>query len=132
MVMLWHLAIVAVMASVLSIGCTNAIEEPQFRTTTMRDNHIVEVKAEKETTVFSVHSQSRISETEIKQTGRTWSDIVILRLHPKVLEHFKLTNGKVTLEAAASTKVVLLTKDAAVISHATVVPIAKKSRDRIG
>ena len=64
-----HLAIVAVIVSVLSTGCTNTAEDPQFQITTKRDNDKVEVKVEKDKTVFSVHSPFGISQTAIEQTS---------------------------------------------------------------
>ncbi len=102
--MLEHLVIVAVIVSVLSTGCTNPVDEPQFKITTKRDNDKVEVKVEKNKTIFSVHSPSGISQTVIERTHGTWSDIVMLRLHLKGLENFNVSNGKVTLEAAVSSQ----------------------------
>jgi hypothetical protein len=102
--MLEHLAIVAVMVSVLSTGGTDVVDEPQFKITTKRDNDKVDVKVEQDTTVFSVHSPFGISQTVIERTEENWSDIVMLQLHLKGLENFKVTNGKVTLEAAVSSQ----------------------------
>ena len=100
--MLEYLAIVAVMTAVLSTGCTNAVEEPQFKITTKRDNDKVEVNVEKDKTVVSVHSPFGISQAGIERTNEKWPDIVMLRLHLKGLETFKVTNGTVTLESAGS------------------------------
>ena len=100
--MLEYLAIVAVMTAVLSTGCTNAVEEPQFKITTKRDNDKVEVNVEKDKTVVSVHSPFGISQAGIERTNEKWPDIVMLRLHLKGLETFKVTNGTVTLENAGS------------------------------
>ena len=102
--MLEHLAIIAVMAAVLNTGCTNTVNEPQFKITTKRDNDKVEVKVEKDTTVFSVHSPFGISQADIERTDENWSDTVMLRLHLKGLENFKVSNGKVTIEAAVSSQ----------------------------
>jgi len=99
-----HLAIVAVIVSVLSTGCTNSVDEPQFKVTTKRDNDKVDLKVEKNSTVFSIHSPIGISQTDIERTHGTWSDIVMLRLHLKGLENFNVSNGKVTLEAAVSSQ----------------------------
>ena len=98
--MMGHFAIVV--ATILSTGCTNASEESQFRITTKRENDKIEVKAEKDRAIVSVHSAFGISEAVIERAGVNWPDTVILRLHLKGLEHFKVTNGKVTLEAAVS------------------------------
>ena len=102
--MLEHLAIVAALAAVLSTGCTNAVEESQFEITTKRDNDKVEVKVESGKAVFSIHSPFGISQTVIERTDGNWPDSVILRLHLKGLESFKVSNGKVTIEAAVSSQ----------------------------
>ncbi len=102
--MLEHLAIVAVMAAVLSIGGTNAVNEPQFKITTKRDNDKVEIKVESDKAVFSVHSPFGISQTVIERADENWSGIVMLRLHLKELEDFKVTNGDITIEAAVSSQ----------------------------
>ena len=99
-----HLTIVAVMAAVLSTGCTDVVEEPQFKLTTKHDNDKVEVKVESGKTVFSVHSPFGISQTVIESTNGNWPDTVMLRLHLKGLENFKISNGKVTIEAAVSSQ----------------------------
>ena len=102
--MLEHLAIIAVMAAVLSTGCTNTVNKPQFKIITKRDNDKVEVKVQKGTTVFLVHSPFGISQTVIERTDGNWPDKVMLRLHLKGLENFKISNGKITIEAAVSSQ----------------------------
>ena len=102
--MLEHLTIVAFMAAVLSTGCTDSVKEPQFKITTKRDNDKVEVKVESDKAVFSVHSPFGISQTVIERADENWSDIVMLRLHLKGLENFKVSNGIITLEAAVSSQ----------------------------
>ncbi len=102
MAMLEHLAIVAVMAAVLSTGCTDVVKETQFKITTKRADDRVEVKVESDKAVFSVHSPFGISQTVVERTDGNWSAIVMLRLHLKGLENFKVSNGIITLEAAVS------------------------------
>lgn len=104
MAMLEHLAIVAVMAAVLSTGCTNTVDEPPFKITTKRDNDKVEAKVERGKTVFSVHSPFGISQAVIERTDGNWPDIVMLRLHLKGLENISVSNGKVTMEGAVSSQ----------------------------
>ena len=82
MAMLEHLAIVAVMAAVLSTSCTNSVEGPQFKITTKRADDRVDVKVEKDTTVFSVHSPFGISQTVIERTDGNWPDTELDRLLP--------------------------------------------------
>ncbi len=102
--MLEHLAIVAVMAAVMTTGCADVVNETQFKITTKRADDRVDVKVEKDKMVFSVRSPFGISQTVIESTNGTWPDIVMLRLHLKGLEHFKISNGVITLEAEVSSQ----------------------------
>lgn len=99
-----HLTIVAVMASVLSIGCTDSVKESQFKFTTKRADDLVDVEVKNASMIFSVRSPFGISQAVIESTSGNWSDSVILRLHLKGLESFKVSNGKVTLEASVSSQ----------------------------
>jgi len=76
--------------------------EPPFRITTKRADDRVDVKTEKGKATFSVHSPFGIGQAAIERTSGTWPDAVLLRLHLKGLENFKVTNGKVKLEGSAS------------------------------
>ncbi|MBC7966899.1 MAG: hypothetical protein H7Z17_13355 [Fuerstia sp.] len=87
---------------ILSIGCTNAVDEPRFSITTKRDDDKVEFQFRADTTVISVHSPFGISQTVIERIDEKWPDTVTLRLHLKALENFQITNGNVTLHAAVS------------------------------
>jgi len=69
---------------------------------TKRDTDKVEVRADKDKTVFIVKSPFGISQAIIERTDEKWPDAVMLRLHLKGLENLKVTNGKVTLEGSAS------------------------------
>ena len=111
--MLEHLVIVAVMAAVLSTGCTDVVKDTQLKITTKRADDRVDVKVEKDRMVFSVRSPFGISQTVIERTDGNWPDIVMLRLHLKGLENFKVSNGIITLEAAVSSQdsIVRLWKD---------------------
>jgi hypothetical protein len=100
--MLNHLPFMIVMGCVLSTGCTDVVKETQFRITTKRADDRVDVKVEKDRMVFSVRSPFGISQTVIESTNGNWSDTVMLRLHLKGLEHFKISNGVITLDAAVS------------------------------
>ena len=111
--MLEHLAIVAVIVSVLSTGCTDVVKETQFKITTKRDNDKVEVTVKNDKAVISIRSPFGISQTVIESTNGNWPDTVMLRLHLKGLENFKVSNGIITLEAAVSSQdsIVRLWKD---------------------
>jgi len=102
--MLDHLRIVAVTVCMLSIGCTDVVKETQFKITTKRADDMVDVEVKDASMVFSVHSPFGISQAIIESTSGNWSDSVILRLHLKGLESFKVSNGKVTIEAAVSSQ----------------------------
>lgn len=99
-----HLTIVAGMAVVLSAGCADVVNETQFKITTRQNNDQVDVKVENASMVFSVHSPFGISQSVIESTSGDWSDSVMLRLHLKGLENLKVSNGKVTIEAAVSSQ----------------------------
>ena len=75
---------------------------PKFKITTKRDTDKVEVKAEHDKTVVSVSSPFGISQATIERTGDKWPDAVLLRLHLQGLESFRVSNGKVTLDASVS------------------------------
>jgi len=81
---------------------TAADDTPPYKITTKRADDKVEVKAEKGKATFSVHSPFGVSNAVIERTGETWPDAVVLKLHLKGLENFKVTNGKVKLEGSAS------------------------------
>ena len=92
--------VILALATVATLTADDGI--PPFKITTKRDNDRVDVKAEKGKATFSTHSPFGISHAVIERTGETWPDAVVLRLHLKGLENFKVTNGKVRLEGSAS------------------------------
>jgi hypothetical protein len=89
---------------VLAVAVTTAAADdtPPFKITTRRDNDQVEVQVEKGKVTFSIHSPFGISQAVIGRAGEAWPNAVVLRLHLKGLENFKVTNGTVTLEGSAS------------------------------
>lgn len=92
---------------VLTVAVTSAAAAdgtPPFKITTKRDNDRVEAKTEKDKVVFSVHSPFGISNAVIERTGEKWPDAVVLQLHLKGLESFRVTSGKVKLEASVSSQ----------------------------
>src|SRR5262249_32183456 len=91
-----------VLAVALTTAAAGDDREPPFKITTKRDDDRVEVKTEKDKVIFSVQSPFGISNAVIERKGEKWPDAVMLRLHLKGLENFKVTNGKVKLEGAAS------------------------------
>ena len=89
---------------VLVLAATTAVADdpPPFKVTTKRADDRADVKAEKDKVIVSVQSPFGISHAVIERGGETWPDAVVLRLHLKGLENFKVTNGTVKLEGAAS------------------------------
>jgi hypothetical protein len=75
---------------------------PRFKITKKRDTDKVDVRIEKDKTLFIVKSPFGISQADIERVEEKWPDAVFLRLHLKGVEHFRATNGKVKLEASVS------------------------------
>ena len=76
----------------------------KFKVTTKRKDDTVEVRAEKDRTMFIIKSPFGISQAVIKREGEKWPDGVVLRLHLKGLEKFRASNGKVKVDAAVSSQ----------------------------
>jgi hypothetical protein len=73
-----------------------------FKITTKRKDDSVEVRADKDKTLFTVKSPFGISQAVIERVEEKWPEAVVLRLHLKGLSGFRASNGKVTLDAAVS------------------------------
>jgi hypothetical protein len=96
-------AFVALVLLVSAGGLAVACGQPsEYKITTKRKDDAVEVRAEKDRTVFSVKSPFGISQAVVDRKGEKWPEAVVLRLHVKCLENFRASNGKVTLAAAVS------------------------------
>ena len=76
-------------------------DQPRFKITTKKQDDAVEVRADKEKVTFIVKSPSGISQAVIEPQD-DWPKIVVLRLHLKGLESFRVSNGKTRLDAAVS------------------------------
>ena len=91
---------------VLTTTVTNVVTaadaESLFKITTKRDNDRVEVKVDKNTAIFSVQSPFGISHAIITRKNEKWPDGVLLRLHLKGLENFRVTNDNMKIEGAVS------------------------------
>ncbi|MFO1004096.1 MAG: hypothetical protein U0936_27580 [Planctomycetaceae bacterium] len=95
--------LVILVVTFLSAGCAIAADESPFKITTKRDDDKTEVTFSNDKAVISVRSPVGISQAVIERNSEQWPDTVILRLHLKGLEGLKISNGKITLEAAVST-----------------------------
>jgi hypothetical protein len=97
--------VVAVGLGLAAIGTVCAAETtPPFKVTCKRSDDRVEVKTEKDCTVFSIRSPFGISNAIIERTGESWPDKARIHLRLKGLENFKLSNGDQTLEASVSSQ----------------------------
>lgn len=96
-----HLLTFLTMVAV-AVATAAADDMPPFKITTKRDDDRMEVKTDKEKTIFSVHSPFGISNALIERSGDKWPDALVLRLHLKGLESFRASNGKITLAAAVT------------------------------
>jgi hypothetical protein len=90
------------MIFIIVASMTAADDSPPFEITTRRDNDRVDVKTETSNTIFSIQSPSGISHAVIERAGEKWPDAVLLRLHLKGMESFKITSGKLKLEGSVS------------------------------
>lgn len=97
-----HFFVSGLLVLAVAVTTASADDTPPFQVTTKRDDDRVDVKAEKGKATFSIHSPFGISNAVIERTGEAWPDAVVLRLHLKGLENFKVTNGKTKLEGSAS------------------------------
>jgi hypothetical protein len=95
-----HCVISGLLVLGVTIGADN--DARPFKITTKRDDDRVNVKAEKGKATFSIRSPFGISHAIIERAEAAWPDTVVLRLHLKGLEYFKITNDKVKLEGSAS------------------------------
>jgi hypothetical protein len=95
----------AVLFISIGIALAEASHPPQpakFKITTKRKDDAVEVRADKDKTVFGVRSPFGISQAVIEREGEKWPEAVLLRLHLKGLSSFRVSNGKGTLDAAVA------------------------------
>jgi len=72
------LVTVGVMVSVLSTGCTNAVDEPQFKITIQPDNDKVEVKVARDTTICMRKVASRAPPHMQAPPTRVWPAAIAL------------------------------------------------------
>jgi hypothetical protein len=73
-----------------------------YKISTKRDSDKVEVKVEKDQTLFTVQSPIGISEAVIERVNEKWPDVIVLRLRLQGLESFRVSNGEVTVEGSVS------------------------------
>jgi len=81
-----------------------ADDQPTFKITTKKQDDTVEVRADKGKAILIVKSPSGISQVVIERQDEIWPKVVMLRLHLKGLESFRVSNGKIRLDAAVSSQ----------------------------
>ena len=88
----------------MAIAVTTAAgdDSPPFKIQTKRNDDNVRIKVEKDKTVFSIRSPFGISQAVIRRASDTWPDAVLLRLHLKGLESFRVTSDTVKLAVSVS------------------------------
>jgi len=79
-------------------------DKPMFKVTSKKSDDAVEVRADKDKTVYVIKSPSGISQTFIERTDEKWPEKMLFRLNLKGLESFRITNDKVKLEASVSSQ----------------------------
>lgn len=103
-----HLLTITFLFLPVFVGMTSCVSayggDPPFRITTKRDDDKVEVKVEESKTHFTIQSPVGISQATIERSVDNWPTTVMLRLHLKGLEKFKVTDGKIAIEASVSSQ----------------------------
>jgi len=75
-------------------------DEAKFKVTTKRKDDVVEVRANKDKSLFIIKSPFGISQAVIERREDTWPKAMVLRLHLKELSNFRASTGKVRVDAA--------------------------------
>lgn len=83
-------------------GAVPTYQPGKFKITSKRKSDRVEVQADKGKVVFIIKNPVGIGQAVIERQGEKWPDAVIVRLHVKGLDSFRVSNGAVTVNAAVS------------------------------
>jgi hypothetical protein len=86
----------------IAVGDTDGKQTAEFKITARRADDAVEVRSDEGKTSCTVRSPSGISRMVIERLGDDWPKEIVLRLHLKGLERFRVTGGMVTLDAEVS------------------------------
>ncbi len=92
---------IAVSIAVLVATLSVFVGEP-FMITTKRTDDRVEVKVQDGKAIFFIRSPTGISYATIERTAEKWPDKVVIQLRLNGLEDFRLSSGKMKLEASVS------------------------------
>jgi hypothetical protein len=85
------------------IVCASEGDAPaKFKISAKRSDDSVEVRANKDKTLFIIKSPAGISQAVIEREGEKWPDNVALRLNLKGLESLKASTGAIKLDASVA------------------------------
>lgn len=93
---------IAFLLGVMAVGTAVGDDTPNFRITTRRTSDRVEVTITDKKGMFVVHSPVGISSATIERVTERWPDTIVIQLRLRGLESFKLSSGKLKLEASVS------------------------------
>jgi hypothetical protein len=82
------------------VGASEGDAPAKFKISAKRTDDSVEVRANKDKTLFIIKSPTGISQAVIEREAEKWPDNVTLRLNLKGLESLKASNGAVKLDAS--------------------------------
>ena len=94
-----------VMVCAMAMGCAVMADQPApdpFKITTKRDTDRVDVDVKSGKAEISIRSPFGISQANIVRVGKSWPEVMTLKLHLKGLEKFSVSNGNVAIHAAVS------------------------------
>jgi hypothetical protein len=93
---------IALLLGIMAIGTAVGEDTKNFRITTRRTSDRVEVRITDKKAMFVVHSPTGISGATIERVTERWPETIVIQLRLTGLEGFKLSNGKLKLEASVS------------------------------
>lgn len=103
-VMVWNMRTTHIFGLVILFVAMTACTEnetPQFNAAADKDNQL-SLSIESGTTLIDIQSPGGIGKADIELVSGSYPAQIILRLHIKRLEGFKLTYGRTTLSASSS------------------------------
>ena len=89
-------------AALLVLGAV--VDEPMDFKITPKDGDSIDVKVDKDRTLFDVKSPFGIGRASIDRSKSEWPSVVTVRLRLKGLEHFEIVAGTRKLEAAVGVR----------------------------
>lgn len=90
------------MTAILSSAAEVRPEQSPLSLASNPDDENVKIRADEKRTVISVKSSSGIGKTTVERKGKAWPPRVVLQMHLKGLEGFRISNGTTVLEASVS------------------------------